>query len=126
MEIDRPRWRAVRPGDARVVHFERPPAPDVQKRIDEDVMERLVLAIRSGILTGVRGIGLESSREVTRLIARATTRLARELRPFVHTSEIKNAQPKTARSHRRAIAPAAKKSERSRDAKRRRPRRRSA
>jgi phosphohistidine phosphatase len=95
MEIDRPRWRAVRPGDARMTHFERPPAPDVQKRMEEDLIDRLVVAVRSGILSGVRGFGLAHTQEVTRLVARASTRLARELRPFARTTALEDAAPKT-------------------------------
>lgn len=96
MEIGRPRWRAVRAGDARMTHFERPPAPDVQKRMEEDLIDRLVVAVRSGILSGVRGFGLTNPQEVTRLVARASTRLARELRPFARTTAIKDAaSPKT-------------------------------
>jgi hypothetical protein len=93
MDIDRPRWRAVRAGDARAVHFERPPAEDVQKRVDADLMDRLVVAIRSGILAGVRGFGLENSRDATRLVARASTRLARDLRPFARETAPKSAPP---------------------------------
>lgn len=130
MEIDRPRWRSVRPGDARKVHFERPPAPDVQKRMDEDVMDRLVLAIRSGILSGIRGLALENSREVTRLVARASTRLARELRPFSRTTAIGSVTPaahKATRSHRRGSSSAAKAPQRaSSNEKPRRTRRRPA
>ncbi len=117
MDIDRPRWRAVRAGDARAVHFERPPAEDVQKRVDADLMDRLVVAIRSGILAGVRGFGLENSRDATRLVARASTRLARDLRPFARTG----APPAPLKP-----APTAKTSAKADTAKRRRSRRRSA
>ena len=130
MEIDRPRWRSVRPGDARKLHFERPPAPDVQKRMDEDVMDRLVVAIRSGILSGIRGLALENSREVTRLVARASTRLARELRPFSRTTAIESVTPaahKATRSRRRGTTAVAKAPERaSTNEKPRRTRRRPA
>jgi len=100
IEIDRPRWSSVRPGDGRMVHFERPPAPDDQKRMHEDLLDRLVVAIRSGILSGVRDFGLENSREVTRLVARTSTRLARDLRPFAQTKAIKDAMraPKAAKN----------------------------
>ncbi|HET6349009.1 MAG TPA: histidine phosphatase family protein [Candidatus Krumholzibacteria bacterium] len=86
MDMVRTNWRSVRAGDARVVHFERPPAPDVQKRMDEDALDRLVVAIRAGILSGIHGLNLGNSREVTRLIARMSTRLARDLRPFVRAT----------------------------------------
>jgi len=83
-----------------MVHFERPPAPDDQKRMHEDLLDRLVVAIRSGILSGVRDFGLENSREVTRLVARTSTRLARDLRPFAQTKAIKDAMraPKAAKN----------------------------
>ena len=80
MDIDRPRWRSVRAGDGRMVHFERPPA--TEKPTDEDVMDRLVVAIRAGILESTRDLGVADSQEVTRLIARMSAKLARELRPF--------------------------------------------
>ena len=102
MDIDRASWQAVRAGDARMVQFERPPAPDEQKRMHEDLMDRLVVAIRSGILSGVRDFGLGNSREVTRAIARSSTRLARDLSEFARMSETKGR--KTARKR-----PAAKK-----------------
>jgi phosphohistidine phosphatase len=91
IDIDRPRWKSVRAGDGRAVHFERPPAPDVHKHKDEDVIDRLVVAIRQGILTATRSLDIGDSREVTRLVARMSTRLARDLRPFVRETP---AEPK--------------------------------
>ena len=89
MEIDRPRWQSVRAGEARMALFERPPAPDEQKRMHEDLLDRLVVAIRSGILSGVRDFGLGNSRDVTRAIARASTRLAKDLREHARLEEPK-------------------------------------
>jgi len=86
MDIDRPRWRDVRAGDGRMAHFERPPGPDVQKRIDEEVLERLVVAIRQGVISSTRELDLGNSREVTRLIARMSAKLARDLRPFARSA----------------------------------------
>jgi phosphohistidine phosphatase len=86
IEIDRSRWKSVRAGDGRLAHFERPPAHDVQKQIDEDVLDRLVVAIRQGILSATRDLDLANSREVARLIARLSTRLARDLRPFARST----------------------------------------
>jgi len=86
IDIDRPRWRSIRTGDGRVAHFERPPARDVQKRMDEDALDQLVVAIRAGVLSAANRLGLPNSREVTRLIARMSTRLARELRPYARSS----------------------------------------
>lgn len=113
MEIDRPRWRSVRAGDASMKLFERPPAPDEAKRLDEDFMDSLVLAIRAGILAGVHSFGLKDSREVARLVARTSTRLARDLRPF-------------ARIAKPAKKPSARAKKRPAPAKPRRARRRSA
>ncbi|HET6462865.1 MAG TPA: histidine phosphatase family protein [Candidatus Krumholzibacteria bacterium] len=113
MEIDRPRWRAVRAGDATMKFFERPPAPDEAKRIDEDFMDSLVLAIRAGILAGIEGFGLRNSREVAHRVARTSTKLARDLRPFARiatpakktTARLKKASgPKTSRRKRRRSA----------------------
>jgi phosphohistidine phosphatase len=82
IEIDRPKWRPVRSGDGRAALFQRPPAPDVQKRIEEDLMDRLVLAIRGGIFTAIRKLGLVETRDVVKTVARSSARLARDLRPF--------------------------------------------
>lgn len=87
MDINRSSWRSVRAGDASIKLFERPPAPDEARRIDEDFMDSLVLAIRAGILAGVQGFGLRNSREVTRLVARTSTKLARDLRPFARIAK---------------------------------------
>jgi len=82
MEIARTTWRAVRAGDARLVQFERPPAKEARKRSEERTTDRVVLALRSGILAAVVELGVENSHDVTRLVTRASTRLARDLRPF--------------------------------------------
>jgi phosphohistidine phosphatase len=89
MDIQRSRWQSVRAGEARMALFERPPALDEQKRMHEDLMDRLVVAIRSGILSGVRDFGLGSSREVTRAIARTSARLARDLSEFARMQDSK-------------------------------------
>jgi phosphohistidine phosphatase len=89
MDIDRPRWQSVHAGDARMVLFERPPAPDQQKRMHEDLVDRLVVAIRAGILSGVRDFGLGNSRDVTRAIARTSTKLAKDLSEFARLQESK-------------------------------------
>ena len=86
IDIDRPRWKGVRPGDGRVAHFERPPAPDELKRMDENVLDRLVVAIRQGILTSTSPLEIAESKEVARLIERTSTKLARDLRPFVRAT----------------------------------------
>jgi phosphohistidine phosphatase len=106
MDIERSRWQSVRAGDARVALFERPPAPDEQKRMHEDLMDRLVVAIRSGILSGVRDFKLGSSREVTHAIARTSSRLARDLSEFARIQEPtrarKSKKKKKTPAHRRS------------------------
>lgn len=104
MDIDRPRWRDVRAGDGRMAHFERPPEPDVQKRIDEDVLDRLVVAIRQGVVSSTRELDLGNSREVNRLIARMSTKLAKDLRPFARSAireAVAEAAKKPARAQRK-------------------------
>ena len=102
MEIDRPRWRSVRAGDASMKLFERPPAPDEARRIDEDFMDSLVLAIRAGILAGVQGFGLRNSSDVAHLVARTSTKLARDLRPF---ARIAKPEKKASKRAKKASAP---------------------
>jgi phosphohistidine phosphatase len=106
MDVDRPRWRAIRAGDGRAVHFERPPAPDVQKRMEEDVLDRLVVAIRQGILSSTRTLDLGNSREVMRLVARMSTRLARELKPFARSTMRDVAAAAAARTAKTPVAAA--------------------
>jgi phosphohistidine phosphatase len=96
MEIDRARWREVRAGDARAAHFEKPPAHAEQKRVDDDLIKRLVTAISSGILAGVRDFGLGDSSDLTRMVERASRRLARDMRPFVRTTAPKKGPPASA------------------------------
>jgi phosphohistidine phosphatase len=115
MDIDRSRWQSVRAGDARMVHFERPPAPDEQKRLRDEMIDRLVFAIRSGILSGVGEFGIENSRDVTRIIARASTRLARDLEPLVRSTSAEKAPRKDTEP----AADPAKKTDKPRRARRR-------
>jgi exopolyphosphatase/guanosine-5'-triphosphate,3'-diphosphate pyrophosphatase len=65
IDLDRKRW-----SDIRAVMASRAlrasPGTDVQKRMDEDVLDRLVAAIRQGIITSTRDLDLASSSEVTR------------------------------------------------------------
>jgi phosphohistidine phosphatase len=82
IDIDRPRWGLVRAGDGRAALFDRPPAPDAQKRIEADLLERLVLTIRSAILGALRDVGLAEHPEAAKLVARSSARLARDLRPL--------------------------------------------
>ena len=82
VDIERAKWRSVRPGDGRVALFARPPEPDVQKRIEEDILDRLVIAIRGGVFAALRDAGFVESRDVVKVVARASARMARELRPF--------------------------------------------
>jgi phosphohistidine phosphatase len=107
MEIDRSNWKLVRRGDARAAYFARPPAPDVQKRIEEDLLDRLVLAIRGGIFAAIRGMGVVETQDVTRIVARCSVRLARELRPFAPSDSSRGAKRATEPARRRSKKPAA-------------------
>lgn len=105
MEIARSTWRSIHAGDARLVQFERPPAKDDQKRSQEDTSDRMLMALRSGMLAAVLELGVENSRDVTRLVTRAANRLARELRPF---AKKKSATDKKKEKKKKKRAPEAK------------------
>jgi phosphohistidine phosphatase len=110
MDIDRTSWKSLRGGDARMVHFERPPAPDEQKRLRQDLTDRMVAAIRSSILSGVRDFELGSSREVTRLVARTSTRLARDLSSFARVTELRSSGEAGASKKKKAKKPRTRRS----------------
>lgn len=82
IEFDRPKWRSIRAGDGRAALFQRPAETDVQKRIEEDLLDRLVIAIRSGIFASIRELGIAETQDVVKSVARYSARLARELRPY--------------------------------------------
>lgn len=107
--IDLPRtsWRAVRPGDGRVVWFERPPAPDVQKRLEAELGDRLAGSIRSAMFAALRGFDVPDNPDVVRAVARAAARIAKTALPsaLVAAARAKPArQRKTAAKARRRKA----------------------
>lgn len=87
IDLDRKSWSAVSPGDGVVAAFERPPAPEVQKRIEEDLLDRLAMEIRTAVFAAVRGFGVPEHRDVVKSVARASTRLARAVRPFAAAAD---------------------------------------
>ncbi len=101
IDLDRKSWSAVSRGDGVVAAFERPPAPEVQKKIEEDLLDRLSMEIRSAVFAAVRAFGVPENRDVVKSVARASARLARAVRPFAAA----DAKPAT-RARRRAAAPA--------------------
>lgn len=109
IDIERARWRLLRKGDGKVVVFERPPAPDEQKRIAEDTLDRLVVAIRGGVFAALRDLGVVETRDVVRIVSRSSARLAKDLRPFARYEPAPGAAPDRPRAPRRAAAARAKK-----------------
>ncbi len=82
IDLDRKSWKAVESGDGALAMFERPPAPEVQKRIEEDLLDRLSMEIRTAVFAAVRSFGVPENRDVVKSVARASARLARDMRPF--------------------------------------------
>lgn len=82
IDVERKSWSAVRAGDGVVAAFERPPAPEVQKRIEEDLIDRLAMGIRTAVFAAVREFGVPENRDVVKAVARASARLAQAVRPF--------------------------------------------
>jgi hypothetical protein len=82
IDLDRKSWRTVTAGDGALAALERPPAPDVQKRIEDDLIDRLAAEIRTAVFAAVRGFDVPENRDVVKAVARASARLARAVRPF--------------------------------------------
>ena len=82
IDIDRKSWGAVSPGDGVLFAFERPPAPEVQKRIEEDLIDRLAAEIRTAVFAAAKEFGVPEHRDVVKSVARASARLAQAVRPF--------------------------------------------
>jgi phosphohistidine phosphatase len=101
IDFDQGRWDAISSGDGVLAAFERPPAPEVQKRIEEDLIDRLAMEIRSAVFAAVRGFGVPENRDVVKSVARASARLARAVRPFAAA----NAEKKPGRGLARPITP---------------------
>lgn len=109
IDLDRKSWVAVARGDGVLAAFERPPAPEIQKRIEEDLVDRLSMEIRTAVFAAVRAFGVPENRDVVKSVARASARLARAVRPFAASggekgaaSEPRKATRGTALSKRRA------------------------
>lgn len=109
VDIERAKWRSVRAGDGRAGLFARPPEPDVQKRMEEDVLDRLVIAIRGAVYAALREVGIVETQEVVKVVARASARMARELRPFAKAAAertppaVKPAGPRRATGGRKTV-----------------------
>jgi phosphohistidine phosphatase len=82
IDVDRKSWNDVSPGDGIVALFERPPAPEIQKRIEEDLIDRLSMKIRTAVFDAIRSFGVPENRDVVKSVARASARLAVTVRPF--------------------------------------------
>jgi len=93
IDLDRTSWSAVSAGDGVVAAFERPPAPEVQKRIEGDLIDRLAMEIRTAVFAAVRGFGVPEHRDVVKSVARASERLARAVRPFAAAPDKGEASP---------------------------------
>jgi phosphohistidine phosphatase len=81
IDVPRKNWRALRPGDGSVVAFERPPAPDVQKRIEADLDESIAASIRTAVFAVLRGFDVPAGPDVVRVVARAASRVAKAALP---------------------------------------------
>ncbi len=92
IDLERKTWGAVRAGDGLVAAFERPPAHDVQKRIEEDLIDRLAMEIRAAVFAALRGFDVPENRDVVKAVARASARVAQAARPFAAGAEAKPAR----------------------------------
>lgn len=125
IDLDRKTWSAVRAGDGALAAFERPPAPDVQKRIEEDLIDRLAAEVRAAVFAALRGFEVPENRDVVKAVARASARVAQAARPFAAGPEAKRSPKrkpvltkrrarKVAKGPRRTTSTAAKRRTRSR------------
>ena len=62
--------------------FEKPPAVEEQKRIEEDLLERLSAEIRTAVFAVVKTFGVPENQDVVKSVARASQRVAKAVRPF--------------------------------------------
>jgi phosphohistidine phosphatase len=93
IDIDRKSWQDVSPGDGAIATFERPPAPEIQKRIEEDLIDRLSMKIRAAVFEAIRSFGVPENRDVVKSVARASARLAVTVRPFAASGSEAKASP---------------------------------
>ncbi len=82
MDFECTSWSAVSPGDGALAAFEKPPAAEVQKRIEDDLLDRLSAEIRTAVFAAVRSFGVPEHRDVVKSVARASARVAKAVRPF--------------------------------------------
>jgi phosphohistidine phosphatase len=76
-------WRSLRRGRGTLSAFERPPAIDDQKRMEEELRDEIARRIRTAVFAVLREIGVAENRDVVKDVARAATRIARTVRPFI-------------------------------------------
>ena len=82
IDFDVKSWAAVAPGDGTLAVFEKPPATEVQKRIEEDLLDRLSAEIRTAVFAAVKSFGVPENGDVVKSVARASARVAKAVRPF--------------------------------------------
>ena len=82
IDFDAKSWAALAPGEGSVIAFEKPPAVEEQKRIEEDLLERLSAEIRSAVFAVVKTFGVPENQDVVKSVARASARVAKAVRPF--------------------------------------------
>jgi phosphohistidine phosphatase len=106
IDVDRKTWSAVRAGDGVLVAFERPPAPEIQKRIEEDLIDRLAMGMRTAVFAALREFGVPENRDVVKAVARASAGLAQAVRPFaVAGSEAWTPRPRKGAAGERTLTP---------------------
>lgn len=94
MDFARRTWAAVRSGDGQLVAFERPPAPDVQKRLETELTDRLAGSLRTAMFLALRHYEIAESPEVVKTVARAATRVAKALRAKAVSAQLKADAPR--------------------------------
>jgi len=82
MDFDRSSWAEVTPGEGVLAAFEKPPATEVQKRIEGDLLDRLSAEIRTAVFAAVKSFGVPENSDVVKSVARASARVAKAVRPF--------------------------------------------
>jgi phosphohistidine phosphatase len=85
IDVDRKSWKRVRAGDGSLVAFERPPAPELQRRIEEDLVESIARELRGATFSALASFGIPENREVVKAVARAAVRVAKAVRPYAVT-----------------------------------------
>lgn len=102
IDFDVKSWATVSPGEGTLAGFEKPPAVEEQKRIEEDLLERLSAEIRTAVFAVVKTFGVPENQDVVKSVARASQRVAKAVRPFAAsgTEEAKS----VAKGPRRATA----------------------